>query len=101
MEIKVKPDVANELKRLIKTQGNTNIGAKIYISRYSWGGPVFDLALVVPTDKDIITELEGIKFIVDKELAKFIKGVAIEYRFGAPGRGIVVLPLGHNSSSCR
>jgi Fe-S cluster assembly iron-binding protein IscA len=56
---------------------------------------------VVPTDNDSIIEVDGIKFIVDKELEKSVRGVAVEYRFGTSGKVMVVLPLSYSSSSCR
>jgi hypothetical protein len=35
MEVKVMPDVATELKRLMKEKNNPNIGARIYISGHA------------------------------------------------------------------
>jgi Fe-S cluster assembly iron-binding protein IscA len=50
----------------------------------------------VPTDKDSIIESEGIKFVVEKELAKSVRGIIVDYRMVASDKKLIVRPLSYS-----
>jgi Fe-S cluster assembly iron-binding protein IscA len=54
----------------------------------------------VPSEKDNVYEVEGIKFIFLGESAKYSKGFLIDFRGGWFGKRITVEQLGFNGHSC-
>lgn len=96
MEIMVTPDAANELKKIIKEKNTPDVGIRIYASGCMWGSAAYGLALVVPTDNDSIIESEGIKFVVEKELAKSVRGIIVDYRMVASDKKLIVRPLSYS-----
>ena len=69
------------LDNMIEKSNYKNKSFRIYIRRISaWLGPVFDVVLDEPTDKDVIFEVDGYKVIIHKELAEKINSVEIFFR---------------------
>lgn len=53
-----------------------------------WGGPRLQLALEESTNpNDEVTEVEGIKFLVDKSQSAYFEDVKLDYAQGAFGFG--------------
>jgi len=70
----ISPDVKNPFIRL-------------YMG-FGWGGPRLQLALEESTNpNDTVTEVEGIKFLVDSNQSAYFENVKLDYTKGAFGFG--------------
>lgn len=75
---------------------------RIYIRRVSnWLGPVFDVALDEPTDKDNVFEYEDYKIIIRKELSEKINSIEIFFKEGISKSGFRVLTDINWQFNCR
>ena len=86
-------DSAKEQIDNILTQAQKQEKAlRIYIRRISgWRGPVWDVALDEPTDKDEVFELDGYKIFMRNEMVPKINNVEIFYQYGISKSGFRVL----------
>lgn len=78
MEIILTEKAKNELGKLEeKTKGGKFI--RVFVAAFGWGGPTFGVALDELKDGDMEIEHDGSVFIFEKELAKLLKKVEIDY----------------------
>lgn len=76
----------------LKENNKIDKSFRIYIRRISrWIGPIFDVALDEPTEKDLIFEADGYKIFIRKELAEKINNIEIFYEEGISKTGFRVL----------
>lgn len=81
-----------EINNMIENYKSNDKSFRIYIRRISaWLGPVFDVVLDKPCDKDQVFESDGYKIIIHKELAKKISSIEIFYKEGISKSGFRVL----------
>lgn len=98
MEIKISQVAAEELKKKLEGKGEST-GVRVYIAGVGWGGPSFGLALDEPKKTDNVYEVEGVKVLFDKEMARYTKGFLIDYRNSFFGKRFVVEQL-YNRGGC-
>lgn len=63
----------------ILKQNKENKDVRIYVASMGWAGPSFSLSLEEATDTDVVKELDGVRFIVDKDLDERFDGVKVDY----------------------
>ena len=81
-----------EIDNMIKSSNSRYRGFRVYIRRIStWLGPVFDVILDEPMDKDGVYEVDGYKVSIHKELAEKINSVEIFFKKGISKSGFRVL----------
>ena len=81
-----------EIDNMIEDFKSIEKNFRIYIRRISaWLGPVFDVVLDEPTDKDEVYEVDGYKISIHKELAEKINSVEIFFKERISKSGFRVL----------
>ena len=80
------------IDKMFEKSNSKDKSFRIYIRRISaWLGPVFDVVLDEPSNKDEIFEADGYKIIIHKELAEKINSVEIFFKEGISKSGFRVL----------
>ena len=78
-----------ELKRLLAKESAEVEGVRVGVK----GGGCSGLSYVLDFDKaregDNIVEQDGIKFLMDRKSAIYLKGIVLEYKEGLNGKGFV------------
>ena len=80
------------IDKMFEKSNSKDKSFRIYIRRISaWLGPVCDVVLDEPSNKDEIFEADGYKIIIHKELAEKINSVEIFFKEGISKSGFRVL----------
>ena len=93
-------DVASEKgKQLLKAEGKSAWGLRVYLAGSSCCGPSFGMDLSEhPSDGDEIIEKNGLRVFLDKAAFAKLKGMEIHYIDDGVERGFVI--TGKQPSSC-
>lgn len=74
------PNAARQVQFLINKQGNPNLGLRVGVKGGGCSGLSYTMTLDEnTTDRDVVTEIEGIKVIVDRRAVKFLEGTTLDY----------------------
>lgn len=79
MKVDITEKAKEELKELLKQKDIQNNTIRVFVQSIGWGGPSLSMALDKSKDEDILIENDGFKFIIDKNLAKDMSKVNIDY----------------------
>ena len=52
---------------------------RIFLNAGGWGGPSLAMALDEPRDTDIVFDIDGFKYIVDKEFMKEAESIKVDF----------------------
>lgn len=99
MEIRITDSAAKVLKDKLN-QKSSNYGVRIYIAGIGWGGPRLGIALDEQKNDDKVYEVNGIKVLLDSDIAMYTKGFEIDYRNSFFGKGFSVEQL-YSTNTCR
>ncbi len=92
MNFNIHDSAKEQINKLLKESSKSDKSFRIYIRRVSgWLGPVWDIALDEPTDKDDIFTACEYKVFMRKEAAQKINNVEIFYKYGISKSGFRVL----------
>lgn len=75
---------AKEALRANLEKRNKN-AVRLAIKGFGWGGPTFGVVLDEQTDNDDVQEIDGIKFVAEKDISFVFDGVKIIYKKGVFG----------------
>lgn len=67
---------------------------KIYLKGYGWGGPTFGLAQVEPKEGDNIFAVDGLNFVIEKDISDLVNSFEIDYYKGLFQKGYVIYANG-------
>jgi len=73
---------------------------RLMVKGFGWAGPSFGVVLDEQTNNDNVTEVEGIKFVAENDIAFLFEDAKIVYRKGLFGSSFDVLTP-NTRSSCR
>lgn len=92
MNFNIHDSAKEQIDNLLTQAQKQEKAFRIYIRRISgWRGPVWDVALDEPKDKDELFESDGYKIFMRKEMAQKINNVEIFYQYGISKSGFRVL----------
>ena len=84
----------------IRKEKQTDKPLRIYIAGYGWGGPSFGIALDEHKDGDLVTQIDDLTFLLEKDFAESFDIFTVDYNDGFLRKGFTVLPNGLASSGC-
>ena len=68
-----------KVKEFLKEENDPTLGLRIYIASGGCAGFTYGMTFDTPGDEDYVYEVEGIKIIIDKYSAKYLKGSNVDY----------------------
>ena len=78
-----------ELKRLMERESAGVDGVRLGVKGGGCSGLSYVLDFSMLRDGDHIVEQDGIKFLMDRKSAIYLKGIVLEYKKGLNGKGFV------------
>lgn len=88
-----------ELTEIRKEKG-TEKPLRIYVAGFGWGGPSFGIALDEQKDGDIVTEIDDMTFLVEKDFGESFSKFTVDYSDSLLRKGFVILPDGNPVAEC-
>ena len=89
--ITITDTASTKVRELLEQQGKSDYALRIYVRGMSCSGPAFGMALDnEPREDDTLTELNGLKVLVDPQSAQHIEGAEVDYVEGLMGAGFTV-----------
>jgi iron-sulfur cluster assembly accessory protein len=81
-----------KVKELLEEQGKTDHALRIFVRGMSCSGPAYGMALDnEPRADDAITDLNGVRLLVDPLSAQYVQGAEVDYVESLMGRGFTVV----------
>ena len=81
-----------KVKELLEEQGKTDHALRIFVRGMSCSGPAYGMALDnEPRADDAITDLNGVRVLVDPLSAQYVQGAEVDYVESLMGRGFTVV----------
>jgi len=100
--VSLTPEATTQLRKLIESDGNPQIGLRIFVSGGGCSGMQYGMALddeVRPQDS--VVESDGVKILVDELSLNHLRGSEIDYVDSLMGAGFTVHnPNAVHSCSC-
>ena len=100
--ISLTDDAVGQLKGMIEKKGNPNLGLRVWVQPGGCSGFSYGMALDdAPLDDDVISEISGMKVIVDSYSAQHLSGAKVDYVDSLMDAGFTVLnPNAVSSCGC-
>jgi Fe-S cluster assembly iron-binding protein IscA len=76
------------MEAALKSQNKNAV--RFELTGFGWSGPTFDIALDEQKNDDAVLEVEGVKFVAEKDFAHLIKNpeiIKVEGRFAIKDAG--------------
>jgi iron-sulfur cluster assembly protein len=95
-------DAVGQLRTMIEKKGNPSLGLRVWVQPGGCSGFSYGMALDdAPLGDDVISEVEGLKVIVDSFSAGHLQGAKVDYVDSLMGAGFTVLnPNAVSSCGC-
>jgi iron-sulfur cluster assembly accessory protein len=95
-------DAVGQLRTMIEKKGNPSLGLRVWVQPGGCSGFSYGMALDdAPLSDDVISEVEGLKVIVDSFSAGHLQGAKVDYVDSLMGAGFTVLnPNAVSSCGC-
>lgn len=95
-------DAVGQLRNMIDKKGNPSLGLRVWVQPGGCSGFSYGMALDdAPLSDDVISEVEGLKVIVDSFSAGHLQGAKVDYVDSLMGAGFTVLnPNAVSSCGC-
>ncbi len=100
--ISLTDDAAGQLRTMIEKKGNPGLGLRVWVQAGGCSGFSYGMALDdAPLDDDVISQVSGLKVIVDASSAPHLQGAKVDYVDSLMGAGFTVLnPNAVSSCGC-
>ena len=74
------PAAVKQVKFLISKQGKADLGLRVGVKGGGCSGLSYTMTLDANvTERDLVTEVDGLRVIVDRKSAKFLEGTVLDY----------------------
>ena len=95
-------DAVGQLRSMIEKKGNPSLGLRVWVQPGGCSGFSYGMALDdAPLGDDVISEVAGLKVIVDSFSAGHLQGAKVDYVDSLMGAGFTVLnPNAVSSCGC-
>ncbi|MDQ6919368.1 MAG: iron-sulfur cluster insertion protein ErpA [Candidatus Dormibacteraeota bacterium] len=93
---------ADQLRTMIEKKDNASLGLRVWVQPGGCSGFSYGMALDdAPLDDDVVSEISGLKVIVDSYSAQHLGGAKVDYLDSLMGAGFTVLnPNAVSSCGC-
>lgn len=82
---------SSKVKTLLEQQGKVDHALRLFVRGMSCSGPAYGMALDKElSPEDAVTELNGIKIVIDPMSAQYLEGAEVDYVDGLMGQGFTV-----------
>src|SRR4030081_2031768 len=100
--ISLTDSAADQLRNMIEKKANPGLGLRVWVQPGGCSGFSYGMALDdAPLDYDVISEIAGLKVIVDSFSAGHLQGAKVDYVDSLMGAGFTVLnPNAVSSCGC-
>jgi iron-sulfur cluster assembly accessory protein len=89
--IEITPSAATKVRELLEESGKADHALRIFVRGMSCSGPAYGMALDnEPREDDSVTELNGVRILVDPLSAQYVEGAQVDFVDGLMGRGFTV-----------
>lgn len=95
----MKIKLSEAAKAEILKQDMKGKAARIYVAGFGWGGPKLGLSLDEIKDTDVVRDIDGVKFVIEKSLDQQYQEVLVDYEKSWFGKQFVV-SLGYGGGCC-
>lgn len=75
MKVFASPDVIEDIKKSLQNRNKSAV--RIGLEGFGWAGPTFAIALDEQKENDEVFEIDGVKFVADKEFSFLVNGFKI------------------------
>lgn len=79
-----------KVRELLDQEGDTSLGLRIFVAGGGCSGLQYGMTLDESQDGDVITEVEGIRVLVDEMSSGYITGSQVDYVDSLMGAGFTV-----------
>jgi iron-sulfur cluster assembly accessory protein len=100
--ISLTDDAVGQLRTMIEKKGNPSLALRVWVQAGGCSGFSYGMALDdSPLSDDVISEVSGLKVIVDATSAQHLQGAKVDYVDSLMGAGFTVLnPNAVSSCGC-
>lgn len=100
--IQLTPLAADKVRHLAEQQGKPGYGLRIGVARGGCSGYMYSMDFEkLKNDDDLVVDQHGVRLFVDKESAKMLSGVTVDYVEALQGAGFKISnPNEHASCGC-
>ena len=89
---------ALKVRELIdEREDKDRLALRLFVKGGGCSGLSYGLALDYPNDDDMVSEIDGVKVLIDPESAQFVQGSQIDYKDALMGGGFAI----HNPNAVR
>lgn len=92
----IDPETLDRVRAVVAKQPDKPQNLRVFIAGMGWGGPSFGLGLDHKKEDDLVEEIGGITFLMEKYIEASFGQVEIKWN----GYSYVVGPLKHKPSNC-
>jgi iron-sulfur cluster assembly accessory protein len=83
---------STKVKELLEEQGKQDHALRVFVRGMSCSGPAYGMALDnEPRPDDSVTELHGVKILIDPASAPYLEGVEVDFVDSLMGKGFTVV----------
>ena len=88
--ISITPAAAEKVRELLESEGNPELGLRIFVAGGGCSGLQYGMTLDESQDSDTIFDASGVRVLVDEMSAEYISGSEIDYVDSLMGAGFTV-----------
>ena len=88
--VSMTPSAVEKVRELLDQEGDQSLGLRIFVAGGGCSGLQYGMTLDETQDGDVITEVEGIRVLVDEMSSGYIMGSQVDYVDSLMGAGFTV-----------
>jgi iron-sulfur cluster assembly protein len=90
--IDITESASEKVRELLEEQGKQDHALRVFVRGMSCSGPAYGMALDnEPRPDDTVSELNGVKVLIDPQSAPYLEGVKVDYVDSLMGKGFTVV----------
>lgn len=89
-----------ELNKIYFGKHDQDLHLRIFVKAVGWGGPIFGVSLDKKHEGDVQQEIDGMTFVVDKDLMEYFRGFKIDFMSGWISKRFLIEPITGPISKC-
>jgi iron-sulfur cluster assembly protein len=99
--VQVTAKAQKEIQRFLSQQDNANLGIRLAIKGGGCSGLSYHLDYDEPKERDHVIMQDGIRILIDRKSAIYLKGMSLDFNDGLNGRGFKFInPNASNTCGC-
>lgn len=99
--VTVTPKAEQEIKRFLSQQDNAQLGIRLAVKGGGCSGLSYHLDYDEAKERDHVIEHKGLKVLVDRKSAIYLKGMTLDFNDGLNSRGFKFInPNASNTCGC-